>query len=60
MIAGDGDFDGAFDEVLAFDFGEIQIVCPVASKYEILLHRLQFALLGEKLESLAQVRHTLD
>ena len=57
MIASNRDFNGAVNEVLACDFGEIQIVRPVGSKNEILRYRLQLALLREELKGLAQVRH---
>ena len=60
MIASDGDFDGAFDEVLAFDFREIQIVCSVSGENEILPHGQQFALLSEEFKGLAQVGHPVN
>lgn len=52
----DGSRDCAFNEVLTFHFGKIQIVRLIDSKNEILPYRLQLALLRKKLEGLAQVR----
>ena len=46
----------AFNEVLTFHFGKIQIVRLIGSKNEILPYRLQLALLRKELEGLAQVR----
>ena len=62
VSARDGDLDGAFDVLLAFHVGEIDVVILVRleKRGQVLLHRFELLFAVEELERLAQIGDAIN